>query len=71
MAGTATQLKDLLEQIYEDLHKATEKGNKAAAQRVRTKSIKFEKIAKLYRKESVKASKVAKKKKAVIAKKKK
>jgi len=42
--------------ISKDLNKA-ERGNKAAAQRVRTCSIKFEKAAKKYRKESVAAQK--------------
>lgn len=42
----------LLSAITKDLVKA-EKGNKAASQRVRTNSIKLEKNAKKYRKESV------------------
>lgn len=42
----------MLGQITQDLHKA-ENGNKAAAQRVRTTSVRFEKLAKLYRKESI------------------
>lgn len=42
----------LLSAITKDLVKA-EKGNKAASQRVRTNSIKLEKTAKKYRKESV------------------
>ena len=45
---------ELLEKVYEDLVKAVEKENKAAAQRVRTGSIRLEKVAKLFRKESVK-----------------
>ena len=45
---------ELLERVYEDLVKAVEKENKAAAQRVRTGSIRLEKVAKLFRKESVK-----------------
>lgn len=49
-------MRSLLECIQADLDKA-EAGNKAAAQRVRTCSIKLEKAAKLYRKESVKAEK--------------
>jgi hypothetical protein len=51
---TAAHMMELLEKVYEDLVKAVEKENKAAAQRVRTGSIKLEKVAKLFRKESVK-----------------
>lgn len=56
LKDTAKIMKDLLESIQHDLMKA-DKGNKAAAQRVRTDSIKLEKIAKVYRKESIKAEK--------------
>jgi hypothetical protein len=56
LKDTCKTLKGLLETLQSDLGKA-EAGNKAAAQRVRTSSIKFEKIAKLFRKESVKADK--------------
>lgn len=42
----------LLDNISLDLHKA-EHGNKAASQRVRTGTVRLEKIAKMYRKESV------------------
>ncbi|ETR79648.1 Histone-Like Developmental Protein, partial [Chlamydia pneumoniae B21] len=56
LKDTAKKMKDLLDSIQHDLAKA-EKGNKAAAQRVRTDSIKLEKVAKLYRKESIKAEK--------------
>jgi len=54
-----------------DLIKA-EKGNKTAAQRVRTGTIKFEKVAKKYRKESMKSvkKKTTRKKKKKTAKKK-
>ncbi|MEI6242041.1 MAG: histone [Chlamydiota bacterium] len=45
-----------LANLTKDLVKATN-GNKAASQRVRTGSIKFEKTAKIYRKESVAAEK--------------
>jgi hypothetical protein len=61
-----------LECIVKDLKKA-EKGNKAAAQRVRTCTIKFEKVAKKYRKESIACGKKCGKKKVVkkkVAKKK-
>ena len=46
----------LLQQIAHDLTRA-DVGNKAAAQRVRTATIRFEKLAKMYRKESVQAAK--------------
>jgi hypothetical protein len=50
---TVDQLKKYLEIISKDIDKAM-KGNKAASQRVRTMTIRFEKTAKLYRKESIK-----------------
>jgi hypothetical protein len=56
LKDTCKTMKDLLEGICCDLEKA-EKGNKAASQRVRTGSIRLEKAAKLYRKESIKAEK--------------
>ncbi|MCB1181138.1 MAG: histone [Chlamydiia bacterium] len=66
------KMRELLECIAGDLEKA-EAGNKAAAQRVRICTIKFEKVAKLYRKESVEAGKLEKtpavKKEAIIKKK--
>ncbi len=49
---TEKKVRDLLEEMLIDLTKA-EKGNKTAAQRVRTKSIAFAKLAKEYRKLSV------------------
>lgn len=45
-------INDLLCAINKDMVKA-EKGNKAASQRVRTNTIKLEKVAKKYRKESI------------------
>lgn len=42
----------MLSRISHDLQKA-ENGNKAAAQRVRTTTVRFEKLAKTYRKESI------------------
>lgn len=51
---TANAMMKLLEECGKNLHKASG-GNKAAAQRVRTGTIKLEKIAKVYRKESVAA----------------
>lgn len=56
LKDTCKTIKGLLECIRDDLEKA-EAGNKAAAQRVRTDSIKLEKAAKLYRKESIKDEK--------------
>lgn len=56
LKDTCNMMHILLNALQEDLIKA-ENGNKAAAQRVRTASIKLEKTAKLYRKESVKAEK--------------
>lgn len=49
-------LRDLLSQITHDLEKA-DKGNKAASQRVRTGTVRLEKVAKTYRKESIKSEK--------------
>lgn len=63
-------MKKLLCCIAEDLDKA-ESGNRAAAQRVRTCSIKFEKKAKAFRKESVQAEKSGEFKKVKSAAKKK
>jgi len=69
---TAEKMKDVLLDISHNLDKA-ERGNKAAAQRVRKLSIEFGKIAKVYRKESVaegKKGKKATKKRKTTAKKK-
>ncbi len=49
---TYKQLRDLLTHITIDLEKS-ENGNKAASQRVRTGTVKLEKMAKLFRKESI------------------
>lgn len=56
---TVKHMRDLLTNITQDLEKA-EGGNKAASQRVRTGTVKLEKIAKLYRKDSIKAEKQTK-----------
>lgn len=56
LRDTCQSMKECMDMIAQDLEKAQE-GNKAAAQRVRINTIKFEKAAKLYRKESVKAQK--------------
>lgn len=65
-------MQNLLSGITLDLDKST-KGNKAASQRVRTGTVKLEKVAKLYRKESIKSekgqSKSKSKRKAAPAKK--
>ena len=71
---TVNELQALLECVTKDLEKGV-KGNKAASQRVRTGTVKLEKIAKLYRKQSVAFEKTSKAKKdsapkAVAAKKK-
>lgn len=49
---TYKHMRDLLSNITSDLEKA-DGGNKAAAQRVRTGTVKLEKVAKAYRKESI------------------
>jgi hypothetical protein len=49
---SVNHMKKLLEELNHDLGKA-DGGNKAASQRVRTNSIKFAKVAKNYRKESI------------------
>jgi hypothetical protein len=53
---TTKHMRELLCGISVDLEKASG-GNKAAAQRVRTGTIKLEKVAKNYRKESINAEK--------------
>ena len=53
---TVKHMRELLGAICVDLEKAVN-GNKAASQRVRTGTIKMEKIAKKYRKESIHAEK--------------
>ena len=60
---TIKNVRNLLTNISHDLEKA-DKGNKAASQRVRTGTVKLEKIAKLYRKESIKNEKSGTKKTA-------
>ena len=56
LKDTVHHMKTLLMNICKDLEKASG-GNKAASQRVRTQTIKLEKVAKMYRKESVTAEK--------------
>ena len=60
---TIESMKTHLHQISRDLDKGTN-GNKAASQRVRTGTIKLDKVAKKYRKESVAFEKKGGKKKA-------
>lgn len=48
----AAQMKELLTQMVKDLDKAA-KGNKTAAQRVRTGSLLLSKVAKEFRRESI------------------
>lgn len=60
LKDTMNQMGQLLGELSYNLKKA-EKGNRAAAQRVRTGSIKFAKISKVFRKESVDAEKGPKK----------
>lgn len=57
LKDTIKTMHTLLDGIKRDLGKAAEKGNKAASQRVRTGTIKLEKVAKVFRKESVSAEK--------------
>ena len=65
LKDTVHTMKRLLEEICKDLCKASESGNKAAAQRVRTGTIKLEKLAKTYRKESISQEKKQGPKRAV------
>lgn len=55
---TIKRMRDLLSHIETDLVKA-EGGNKAASQRVRTGTVSLEKLAKVYRKESIQSEKGA------------
>jgi hypothetical protein len=52
MKDTVDTMESLLQQLKKDLAKTT-KGNKAAAQRVRTATLKLEKVGKEFRKESM------------------
>ena len=56
LKDTFKHMKELLTEILSDLEKS-ENGNKAASQRVRTGTVKLEKVAKLYRKESIASEK--------------
>ena len=59
LKDTVKHMRDLLASVVHDLEKA-DGGNKAASQRVRTGTVKLEKIAKTYRKESIKTEKATK-----------
>lgn len=61
------QLNILLLSVSKDLNKV-HKGNKAAAQRVRVGTVKLEKVAKRFRKESVAAERNGKFKKKRVTK---
>jgi hypothetical protein len=56
LKDTYKHLRDLLANITSDLEKS-ENGNKAASQRVRTGTVKLEKVAKMFRKESISSEK--------------
>lgn len=56
LKDTFKHMKELLANITSDLDKS-ENGNKAASQRVRTGTVKLEKVAKLFRKESISSEK--------------
>ncbi len=59
LKDTFKKLRDLLTNITADLDKS-ENGNKAASQRVRTGTVKVEKVAKMFRKESIANEKTTK-----------
>lgn len=67
LKDTMAQMHHIMKEICDDLDKAGA-GNRAAAQRTRTNSIKFGKIAKVFRKESVAAEKSGTLKKGAKAK---
>lgn len=68
LKDTFKTMRELLSEITSDLEKS-ENGNKAASQRVRTGTVKLEKVAKLYRKESISSEKKNKGQKKPAAKK--
>lgn len=59
LKDTFKQMRELLSNITQDLEKS-ENGNKAASQRVRTGTVKLEKTAKMFRKESISSEKKSK-----------
>lgn len=68
LADTINQLNHFLTNLAKDLAKV-QRGNRAASQRIRTGTIKLEKVAKIFRKESVQAEKTGKFKKKSAGKK--
>ena len=68
LKDTFKQMKELLSDIMSDLDKS-ENGNKAASQRVRTGTVRMEKLAKQYRKESIASEKKTKGQKTTATKK--
>ncbi len=66
-SDTISKLESLLLTVAKDLEKAG-RGNKAAAQRVRVGTIRLERIAKIFRKESVAAEKGGKMKRKPVSK---
>ncbi|MEM7175765.1 MAG: histone [Chlamydiota bacterium] len=69
LKSTLKKMEMLLSQLALNLAKA-EKGNKAASQRVRTLSIQFAKVAKVYRKESMQINRTTRKQKKTPTRKK-
>jgi hypothetical protein len=67
LADTINLLNQLLTSLAKDLLKV-QRGNKAASQRIRTGTIKLERVAKVFRKESVHAEKTGKFKKKPVSK---
>jgi len=59
LSETMGKLENLLTNLVKDLSKVT-KGNRSAAQRVRVGTIRMEKVARQFRKESVDAEKTGK-----------
>ena len=70
LKDTMSYLGNLLTSTTKDLMKV-HRGNRTAAQRVRVDTIKLEKIAKIFRKESVEAEKSGKFKRKMLGKAKK
>ena len=62
LSDVVDQLTHLLQSISRDIPKVV-RGNKTAAQRVRTATIRLEKVGKLFRKESLRAEKALRPKK--------
>jgi hypothetical protein len=58
LKDTTKELRELLHDIARDLEKA-DGGNKAASQRVRTGTVKLEKVSKVYRKQSISSEKTS------------